>query len=82
MTTLRITWDDGAKVGYLYLCDEGRRTVAKTAEVREDSRFLLDLDGNGRVLGIEFLSDVPVSELMRWAHRYATKVNGQIITDW
>jgi uncharacterized protein YuzE len=80
MAKFPLTWDEEAKAGYLYLRDD--LEVAKTVEVHGDGRFLLDLDKNGRVVGIEFLSNVPVSALMAMANRYATKYNGEIITNW
>jgi uncharacterized protein YuzE len=82
MAKLPITWDDVAKAGYVYLYVGEERRVEKTVEVHGDGRFLLDLDPKGRVLGIEFLSDVPVSALMSVADRYATKFRGEIVTDW
>lgn len=81
MAKFPLTWDEEAKAGYLYLRD-GLEEIAKTVEVHGDGRFLLDLDRNGRVVGIEFLSNVPVSALMAMANRYATKYNGEIITNW
>jgi uncharacterized protein YuzE len=76
-----LIWDEETKAGYLYLRDyEGK--IDKTVEVHGDGRFLLDLDPNGRIVGIEFLSDVPVSALMALADRYATRHRGEIITDW
>ena len=75
-----ITWDDEAKAGYLYLRNTEERVV-KTVDVPGEP-FGLDLDESGRVIGIEFLADVPVSALMYWVNQYATKRDGEIVLDW
>lgn len=68
MQKFPMTWDDEAKAGYLYLCNTEEK-VARTVEL-EDTRFLLDLSELGGPIGIEFLSDVPVSALMAQVKKY------------
>ena len=67
-----LVWDGEARAGYMYFRDIGVGEVAKTVELEEDSRFLVDFNQDGEALGIEFLSDVPVSALLKWANKFAS----------
>ena len=56
---LRFTWDEEADAGYLHLTGVGRgeAVVQRIVEVEGPGEVVLDLDAEGRVLGIEFLGD-------------------------
>lgn len=55
MTNPTFTWDDEAQAGYLRLRDIRPGEISRTLIVDADESVLLDLDQDGRVLGVEIL---------------------------
>jgi len=53
---MRVTWDEGASAGYIYLVDKIESGEAKrTLVVADEENLILDFDKDGRLLGIEIL---------------------------
>jgi uncharacterized protein YuzE len=55
---MRVTFDSESNMSYIRLVDRARsgnavRQVSVREPERESARFVLDLDGEGRLLGIE-----------------------------
>lgn len=47
------TYDEEADALYILLCDEDEATIRETVEI--DQRVHVDLDPNGKVVGVEIL---------------------------
>ena len=72
---MRVTYDPAADAMYLYLTERpsGSPEIARTEEVA--AGVMLDLDGDGRVIGIEILSvsKLPGAKPMQMAFEILTR---------
>jgi uncharacterized protein YuzE len=52
---MRVTYDPSAGAAYIYIVDTISRGEARQSVAVHDGDVMLDLDANGRLLGIEIL---------------------------
>lgn len=56
--TIRMTYDQKAKMGYLYLFPETFTPAIEETDELEENEFLnVDVDQEGRIVGIEFFNE-------------------------